>query len=68
MKLFIVYTDHSDYDEYDPFIVLALNEEDAKCIVLNSDEFKDDGEGEVLNVCEVSLKKADCVWAVYNAG
>lgn len=42
MKLFIVYTTHKDYDEHDPFIVLAESKIQARELVLMNDKFLED--------------------------
>lgn len=42
MRLFIVETSHDDYEEHDPFIVLAQNEEEAKELVIATDTFKEE--------------------------
>lgn len=39
IRLFIVYTSHVNYDEYDPFIVLANDAEEAERLVTESKEF-----------------------------
>ena len=39
LKLFIVHTSFNAYDEYDPFIVLARDAEEAEKIVMKSKEF-----------------------------
>ncbi len=42
MKLFIVYTSHDDYDECNPYIVVAEDKIQAEKLVRSSEEFQYD--------------------------
>lgn len=80
MKIFIVYTTHTDWDEYNPYIVLAENEEQAKELVISSGDFGgdessrvrwhnlEDYPGRIEKVEEMPLNEAKVVWAVFNPG
>lgn len=41
-KLFIIYTHHGDYDETDPYIVIADTEEEARELVKTNESFIQD--------------------------
>jgi len=42
VRLFTVYTTHTDYDEHDPFIVLAEDETQARQLVGAHKDFRED--------------------------
>jgi len=73
-RLFFVYTYHRGYDETDPFIVLATDENEARRIVEESKAFNEDKERHrnreqeygIKSVEEVSLNESKMVYEVFN--
>lgn len=74
-KLFIVHTNHTGYDEHDPYIVLAENEQEAKQLVEKTEEYAGEARLRKLKpsnplgiraVEEISLTDSKIVWKVFN--
>lgn len=65
MKVYSVWTDKWDYDNYDAFVVVAENEEKALELVKNKFE---EYQLPYVNVDEVDLTTEQVVLESYNAG
>ena len=65
MKVYNVWTNKWDYDDYDAFVVVAENEDKALELVKN--EF-DEYQLPYINVDEVDLTTEQVVLGSYNAG
>jgi hypothetical protein len=77
-RIFQVNTNHTDYDETNPFIVLADSEEEAKQIVENDSTYKSEAKtnlqytykpaSKIVSIEEISMDKSIVLWGQFNAG
>lgn len=65
MKVYSVWTDKWDYDEYDEFIVVANNEDSALTMVIGSFE---EYQRPYIHIKEVDLTTEHVVLGSFNAG
>lgn len=65
MKVYSVWTDKWDYDEYDEFVVVAKDEESALAMVIGSFH---EWQRSSIHVEEVDLTTEHMVLGSYNAG
>jgi hypothetical protein len=81
LKLFIVYTEHHDNVEYDPYIVIAGHKEEAKRLAEKDDRFTYDVDTHckkavvckledyphgIENIEEASMDIPKIVWAIFH--
>lgn len=65
MKVYSVWTDKWDYDEYDEFIVVAKDEDNALTMVIGSFE---EHQRPYIHIKEVDLTTEHVVLGSFNAG